>query len=118
MMLWRQNATKKEKIFQRNVWIVLALLFVAFLAKMEAVNFLLTIPIGVWVVIHGYRLEGKARKWASEKINRSFSPFAAFMLDLLLEITHLKIYVIFPVLAGIFSGYFIYSMLNVLFISP
>jgi ACR3 family arsenite efflux pump ArsB len=102
----------------RNLTVFAALIAIAFIAKMEAINFLLALPIGIAVTVYGFKLQEKARQWAEERIDPSLPWFALLAFNVILDATNLRIYILLPMLAGLASGYAVYFTLNALFISP
>jgi hypothetical protein len=107
-----------NKNLVRYLVIIMAGFLIAFLAKMGAINFLLAVSVGVMVTIFAYQYQAKVNKTWSGRDHQSLHWFLAFVLGLFLELYIWPIYFILPLLAGIFSGYLVYSALNALFISP
>ena len=112
----RRNAIKREGVAQRYIWIVLGLLFVAFIAKMEAINFILAFPVGIMATVYVWKLQDIAFAKAHELADRS----SLWVLNLIFgfALNYLYIYLPVPILAGIFSGFLSYTALNKLFILP
>ncbi len=107
-----------NKNLARDLAIFSGLFVVAFLAKMEAINFLLALPIGVVVIIYAYKYQAKVYKRWMENDDQSSSWFLTFTTGLVMDLYVWPVYFFLPVAAGFLSGYLVFSVLNALFISP
>ena len=121
MKAWRKKAIKKEKEFQRNVWIALVLLLVAFLAKMEAINFLISAAAAVFFLAKTYRPILASFEISDEIISEKIYPLspsiaAKLIWGMLTWDRRLPGFIWLVI--GLGSGYLLYVLLNMIFISP
>jgi len=107
-----------RKVFVRYLILVVAALLLAFLAKMEAINFLLALPVGAVATVYVFRWQQKVYQKVGESVD-SLSPWIlSLTLGLIMATYRWRIEFVLPSAAGFFSGYLVYSALNLLFISP
>ena len=111
-----------NKKLVRYLIIVLAALLLAFVAKMEAINLYLAIPVGVSVTVVAFRFLGKMYElWNENEHGLLYGRlhwFIALPIGLLIELCLSPLYYLLPLVVGCLSGYAVYFTLNFLFISP
>lgn len=109
---------KMSKPLVRNLAISAGLILVAFLAKMEAINFLIALWVAILVLVKAWKPIFKTQERVSAKILDDVRPFPlALVLDILWEaLSHRPLYTLWFFVSGL-SGWLIYSILNLLFIS-
>ncbi len=107
-----------SKSLTRNLAISAGLILVAFLAKMEAINFLIALWVAILVLVKAWKPIFKTQERVGEKILNDIQPFPlALVLDILWEaLSHRPLYALWFFVSGL-SGWLIYSILNLLFIS-
>jgi len=102
----------------RNLAISAGLILVAFIAKMEAINFLIALWVGILVLVKVYTPIIKAHERVGEKILNDMQPFPlALVLDIIWEaVSHRPLYLLLFLASGL-SGWLTYTILTLLFIS-
>jgi VanZ family protein len=109
---------KVSKRLVRNLAISAGLILVAFLAKMEAINFLIALWVAILVLVKAWKPIFKTQEQAGEKILNNIQPFSlALVLGIMWEaLSHRPLYTLWFFVSGL-SGWLTYSILNLLFIS-
>ena len=109
-------AARRRKKSIQNLAIFVGLLLIAFIAKMEAINFLLALPVAIVATVYVWRWQDSVFAKAHEIADRSPS----WILNLICGFTlnYLYLYLPIPIAAGMASGFLTYSALNKLFITP
>jgi hypothetical protein len=102
----------------RNWIIVPGLLVLAYIAKMEAINFLLAIPVGVIVAVYVSKWLQTFNQKVDESIDNLSPWIFSLMLGFIMAMFRWRIDFLVPLLAGLLAGYAVYSVLNASFITP
>ena len=108
-----------SKPLVRNLVISAGLILVAFLAKMEAINFLIALWVAILVLVKTYKPIAIAYEQLNGKIENKISSFPLqLIVGIFLEAVspptpHLLLWL----LVSGFAGWLTYSILNLLFIS-
>lgn len=112
-------AELKRRNLIRNIAIAFGLILTAFLAKMEAINFMIALYVGILVMIRIFKPLFASFDRFGEIVDNKLHPFPlALIFRFLWEIlSHRPLYSLW-FFAGILSGYLTYFLLNMLFISP
>lgn len=107
-----------SKHLVRNLAISAGLILVAFLAKMEAINFLIALWVAILVLVKAYTPIFKAHERLTEKIENKIRPYPlALIFGILWELlSGHPLYYLWFLVSGL-SGWLVYSVLNLLFIS-
>jgi hypothetical protein len=103
-----------KKNLVRNLAIFVGLIAIAFLAKMEAINFLLALLVGTIVTIYVFKWQQKVYQKVDESIDKLSSWILTLILGLIMATYRWHVEFTLPLLAGFFSGYLVYSTLNAL----
>ena len=107
---------RRQKKLIRNSVVFILCLFIAFIAKMEAINFILALPVAIVVIVYVWRWQDSVFAKAHDLADRSPS----WILNLIFGFTlnYLYLHLPLPIVAGMASGFLTYLALNKLFISP
>jgi Na+/pantothenate symporter len=102
----------------RNLLITAALLLAAFFAKMDVINFLLALAVGIVAAVYVAGMRQTIYQKLDQAFQQASSWFSTLMCSIMLEMYRMRFYSILPTLAGLCSGFLAYFALNALFISP
>lgn len=105
-----------SKNIKRNLIVSILILLVLYLAKMEAINFIVAVWAGVWVMVKLWAWATALEHMAEETIFESFHSLPTFIAGALLYMTSWQIFPALAFLPGIATSYLTYSLLNLLFI--
>ena len=112
-------AELKRRNLIRNLAIALGLILIAFLAKMEAINFMIALYVGILVMIRIFKPLFASFDRFGEIVENELHPLPlALIFSLLWEILSYHPLYSLWFLAGLFSGCLTYFLLNMLFIYP
>ena len=111
-------SNKMSKSLPRKLAIYTGLILVAFLAKMEAINFLIALWVAILVLVKAYTPIFKAHEHLAEKIEGKIRIYPlALIFRIMWEILSGRpLYYLWFLVSGL-SGWLVYSVLNLLFIS-
>lgn len=107
-----------SKSLPRKLAISTGLILVAFLAKMEAINFLIALWVAILVLVKAYTPIFKAHEDLGEKIESKLHihPLALIFRIMWEILSGRPLYYLWFLVSGL-SGWLVYSILNLLFIS-
>lgn len=118
MMFDWMREKKMSKRLVRNLAISAGLILVAFLAKMEAINFLIALWVAILVLVKVFKPLYTTHQRVGEKILDDVRPFPiALILSILWEMFSHQPFLLLWLLASGLSGWLTYSILTLLFIS-